>query len=96
MTFHQFLSECDAVDYFSFERFSRHFVLEKTGRERSNDSPAASFAPAADPGRVHRHLHVQGHLLTAATTVVIAPVLILFLFAQRHFIEVIALTGVKA
>ncbi|MCY4441309.1 MAG: carbohydrate ABC transporter permease [Deltaproteobacteria bacterium] len=38
----------------------------------------------------------QWHLLMAAATVVIAPVLILFLFAQRYFIEGIALTGIKA
>ena len=31
----------------------------------------------------------------AAATVVIAPVLILFFFAQRYFIEGIALTGTK-
>ena len=37
----------------------------------------------------------QWHLLMAAATVVIAPVLILFFFAQRYFIEGIALTGTK-
>ena len=38
----------------------------------------------------------QWHLLMAASTVVIAPVLVLFLFAQRYFIEGITLTGIKA
>lgn len=38
----------------------------------------------------------QWHLLMAAATVVIAPVLVLFLFAQRYFIEGITLTGIKA
>ena len=38
----------------------------------------------------------QWHLLMAAATVVIAPVLILFLFAQRYFIKGIALAGIKA
>lgn len=38
----------------------------------------------------------QWHLLMAAATVVIAPVLALFLFAQRYFIEGITLTGIKA
>ena len=37
----------------------------------------------------------QWHLLMAAATVVIAPVLVLFFFAQRYFIEGIALTGTK-
>jgi multiple sugar transport system permease protein len=35
------------------------------------------------------------HLLMAASTMVIAPVLVLFFFAQRYFIEGIALTGTK-
>ena len=38
----------------------------------------------------------QWHLLMAASTVVIAPVLVLFLFAQRYFIKGITLTGIKA
>lgn len=38
----------------------------------------------------------QWQLLMAAATVVIAPVLVLFLFAQRYFIEGITLTGIKA
>lgn len=37
----------------------------------------------------------QWHLLMAASTVVIAPVIVLFFFAQRYFIEGIALTGSK-
>jgi len=37
----------------------------------------------------------QWHLLMAASTVVITPVVILFFFAQRYFIEGIALTGTK-
>ena len=37
----------------------------------------------------------QWHLLMAAATVVIVPVLVLFFFAQRYFIEGIALTGTK-
>ena len=37
----------------------------------------------------------QWHLLMAAATVVIAPVIVLFFFAQRYFIEGIALTGTK-
>lgn len=35
------------------------------------------------------------HLLMAAATMVIAPVLVLFLLAQRYFIEGITLTGTK-
>ena len=34
-------------------------------------------------------------LRLATATVVIAPVLVLFFFAQRYFIEGIALTGTK-
>ena len=37
----------------------------------------------------------QWHLLMAASTVIILPVIILFFFAQRYFIEGIALTGSK-
>lgn len=37
----------------------------------------------------------QWHLLMAASTVVIVPVIVLFFFAQRYFIEGIALTGSK-
>ena len=37
----------------------------------------------------------QWHLLMAASTVIIAPVVLLFFVAQRYFIEGIALTGSK-
>ena len=37
----------------------------------------------------------QWHLLMAAATVVLLPVVILFFVAQRYFIEGIALTGTK-
>ncbi|MBV8175741.1 MAG: carbohydrate ABC transporter permease [Verrucomicrobia bacterium] len=37
----------------------------------------------------------QWHLLMAASTAVVAPVLVLFLFAQKYFIEGITLTGAK-
>ncbi len=40
--------------------------------------------------------NAQWHLMMAASTVVIAPVLIIFLIGQRYFIEGIALTGMKA
>ena len=42
------------------------------------------------------HYTSQWHLLMAAATVVIAPVLVLFFIAQRYFIEGITLTGMKA
>jgi multiple sugar transport system permease protein len=35
------------------------------------------------------------HLLMAAATVVMAPTVLLFFFAQRFFIEGITLTGMK-
>lgn len=38
----------------------------------------------------------QWHLLMAASTVVLLPVITLFFIAQRYFIEGIALTGLKA
>ena len=38
---------------------------------------------------------VQWELLMAASTVAIAPVVILFLVAQKHFVESIALSGIK-
>lgn len=37
----------------------------------------------------------QWHLLMAASTMIVAPVIVLFFFAQRYFIEGIALTGLK-
>ena len=39
--------------------------------------------------------HSQWNLLMAASTLVVVPVIILFFFAQKHFIEGIALTGTK-
>lgn len=38
----------------------------------------------------------QWELMMAAATIVILPSLILYLFAQRHFIEGIAMTGIKS
>lgn len=37
----------------------------------------------------------QWHLLMAAATVVVAPVLVLFFLAQRYFVESITLSGIK-
>lgn len=37
----------------------------------------------------------QWHLMMAATAVIVIPSLIIFFFAQRHFIEGIAMTGIK-
>jgi len=37
----------------------------------------------------------EWHLLMAASMLVVAPVLVLFLIAQRYFVEGIALTGIK-
>lgn len=37
----------------------------------------------------------QWHLMMAATAVIVIPSLVIFLIAQRHFIEGIAMTGVK-
>jgi multiple sugar transport system permease protein len=37
----------------------------------------------------------EWHLLMAASTMILLPVLILFLVAQRYFVEGIALTGIK-
>ena len=39
--------------------------------------------------------HSQWNLLMAASKMVVIPVIILFFFAQKHFIEGIALTGTK-
>ena len=38
---------------------------------------------------------VEWELLMAASTLVVIPILILFFFAQRTFIEGIAITGIK-
>jgi len=37
----------------------------------------------------------QWHLLMAASTMVVAPVIVLFFFAQRYFIRGISMTGIK-
>nr|MBA2247137.1 carbohydrate ABC transporter permease [Chloroflexia bacterium] len=37
----------------------------------------------------------EWHLLMAASMLVVAPVLVLFLVAQRHFVAGVALTGIK-
>lgn len=37
----------------------------------------------------------QWHLLMAAATVVVAPVIVVFFVAQKYFVESIALTGIK-
>ncbi len=42
-----------------------------------------------------QHGGTQWHLLMAASTIVIAPVLILFFFTQKTFIQGIAVTGLK-
>ena len=43
-----------------------------------------------------RNLHqVQWPLTMAATLIVMAPVIVLFLFAQKAFVEGVTLTGVK-
>jgi multiple sugar transport system permease protein len=42
-----------------------------------------------------QHGGTQWHLLMAASTIVIAPVIILFFFTQKQFIQGIALTGIK-
>ena len=39
--------------------------------------------------------HVDWNLATAATMVTLMPVVILFFFAQRAFIQAVTLTGVK-
>ncbi|MDF2960301.1 MAG: carbohydrate transporter rane protein 2, family [Paenibacillus sp.] len=38
---------------------------------------------------------VQWNLLMAATTLIVLPLMVIFLFAQKHFIEGIATTGIK-
>lgn len=42
-----------------------------------------------------QHGGTQWHLLMAASTIVIAPVLVLFFFTQKTFIQGIAVTGLK-
>jgi multiple sugar transport system permease protein len=39
--------------------------------------------------------YVEWELLMAASTLVVIPILVLFFFAQRTFIEGIAITGIK-
>lgn len=42
-----------------------------------------------------QHGGTQWHMLMAASTIVIAPVIVLFFFTQRQFIQGIAVTGIK-
>lgn len=42
-----------------------------------------------------QHGGTQWHLLMAASTIVIAPVIVLFFFTQKQFIQGIAVTGIK-
>lgn len=42
-----------------------------------------------------RHGGTLWHYLMAASTLIITPVIVLFFFAQRYFVEGIALTGIK-
>jgi multiple sugar transport system permease protein len=39
--------------------------------------------------------HVEWHLVTAATLLAIAPIIIVFFFAQKAFVQGVTLTGVK-
>ena len=55
----------------------------------------ARARPASDPEPT-RSGTTEWHYLMAASTLVILPVITLFFFAQRSFIEGIALTGAKA
>ncbi len=42
-----------------------------------------------------QHGGTQWHMLMAASTIVIAPVIVLFFFTQKQFIQGIAVTGIK-
>lgn len=42
-----------------------------------------------------QHGGTQWHMLMAASTIVVAPVIVLFFFTQRQFIQGIAVTGIK-
>jgi multiple sugar transport system permease protein len=42
-----------------------------------------------------QHGGTQWHLLMAASTIVVAPVIVLFFFTQKQFIQGIAVTGIK-
>jgi multiple sugar transport system permease protein len=42
-----------------------------------------------------QHGGTQWHLLMAASAMVVAPVIVLFFFAQRYFIRGISMTGIK-
>jgi multiple sugar transport system permease protein len=39
--------------------------------------------------------HVEWHLVSAATLLTMVPVIVLFFFAQKAFVEGVTLTGVK-
>ena len=43
-----------------------------------------------------KHLPIQWNELSAATTMATLPIIILFFFVQRHFLEGITITGLKS
>jgi multiple sugar transport system permease protein len=43
----------------------------------------------------HSVRHVDWNLVTAATVLTMAPIIIIFFFAQRAFVQGVTLTGVK-
>lgn len=49
--------------------------------------------PMARPGKGAHH--TNWNLTMAATVLVMAPVIVLFFFAQKAFVEGVTLTGVK-
>ena len=54
------------------------------------------FTVAVGPAQFRGMYSAQWHLLMAASTVVLLPVIVLFFIAQKYFIEGITLTGMKA
>ncbi len=42
-----------------------------------------------------QHGGTEWHLLMAAATIVVLPIIVLFFFTQRTFIQGVALTGMK-
>jgi ABC-type glycerol-3-phosphate transport system permease component len=58
-------------------------------------SDAKKYTLAVGLGFFHGQLDVQMNLLMAASVALLLPILILFFFAQRAFVEGITLTGLK-